>query len=152
MWSTGPVMEANVMNILLEDPVTFVDAALVVRRHFIRSVCSLDSEHFVWENVVLSNTSPWIVQTSPLPFRHGEAQMHHCSWSLLVQVMARRFLMLAKPLAKPVLIYIIHWILRSMKFKSKCKRFHSTKCIWKCLQREHKHIYVYILYHYSTLI
>ena len=36
----------------------------VVRCHFIRSVCSLDSEHFVWENwenVVLSNTSPWIM-------------------------------------------------------------------------------------------
>ena len=57
------------MNILGEDPVTFVDAALVVRRHFIRSVCSLDSEHFVWENVVLSNTSPWIVQTSPYPIQ-----------------------------------------------------------------------------------
>ena len=59
----------------------------------------------------------------PIPFRHGEAQIHHCSWSSLVQVMARRFFMLAKPLAKPVLIYIINWILRSMKFKSKCKRF-----------------------------
>ena len=38
-------MEANVMNILGEDPVTVVDAALVIRYHFIRSVCSLDSEH-----------------------------------------------------------------------------------------------------------
>ena len=49
--------------------------------------------------------------------------MHHWPWSSLVQVMARRFFMLAKPLAKPVQIYIINWILRSMKFKSKCKMF-----------------------------
>ena len=39
-------MEANVMNILGEDPVIVVDAALVVHCHFIRSVCSLDAEHF----------------------------------------------------------------------------------------------------------
>ena len=39
-------MEANVMNILGEDPVIVVDAALVVHCHFIRSVCSLEAEHF----------------------------------------------------------------------------------------------------------
>ena len=42
----------------------------------------------------------------------------------------------AKPLTEPMLTSLDHWKRTSGKFESKCKTFHSGKCISKCRLRD----------------
>ena len=57
--------------------------------------------------------------------------------SALVQIIMACRLFGAKPLSKPMLVYcqLYPYDQTSVKFRSKHKKFHSGKCIWKYLLR-----------------
>ena len=59
----------------------------------------------------------------------SDAYMRQYTIPILLQIMACR-LFGAWPLSEPMLPTVVNWAIR--KFYIKFKRFHGSKCVWKC--------------------